>query len=86
MPPNLELKNSAFSPYIGIAEKANTEIFRQYQRILENTEIFPVNNIVRLCNVETWSHTYLIVSALLHKSPSARKSRFGKTDVISMSY
>ena len=46
MPPNLELKNSAFFPYIGIAEKANTEIFRQYQRILENTEIFPVNKLL----------------------------------------
>ena len=48
MPPNLELNNSAFFPYIGIAEKANTEIFRQYQRILANTEIFPVNKFLEL--------------------------------------
>jgi hypothetical protein len=32
--------------YIGIAEKANKEDFRHYQRILVNAENFPVNNIV----------------------------------------
>ena len=48
MPPNLELSNSAFFPYIGIAEKANTENFRQYQRILGNTENFPVNKLLDL--------------------------------------
>ena len=39
--------NSVYLPYIGIAEKVNTENFRQYRRILTNTENFPVNNIVR---------------------------------------
>jgi len=46
MPANCGFSNSAYLPYIGIAEKANTEKLRQYKRILANTENFPVNNIV----------------------------------------
>ena len=53
MPANCGFSNSVYLTFIGIAEKANTENFWQYQHILTNTESFPVNNIVGRSHLQT---------------------------------
>ena len=50
MPSNLKLRfsTSVYLPYIGIAEKVNTEKVLGYQRILVNTENFRLNKLLEV--------------------------------------